>query len=80
MSRSKQDSHEIQLSDILRTEANRMEVCPGCKYTLLKRATYCPYCGVQLTHPLWKKVGAGMLLILIGYGLVNCHLRMLDGF
>jgi len=57
-----------------------MEVCPHCKYSLAARTTYCPYCGIQLTHPLWKKTAAWILLILIGYGLVRCHLRMLEGF
>ncbi len=57
----------------------KLESCPNCHYTLLERSTYCPYCGIQLTHPLWKKLAAWMLLILIGYGLVNCNLRMLDG-
>ena len=55
------------------------QVCPGCSYTLVERTTYCPYCGVQLTYPLWKKIGASILLILIVYGLVQCHLRMLEG-
>jgi len=57
----------------------KLESCPNCHYTLLERSAYCPYCGNQLTHPLWKKLAAWMLLILIGYGLVSCNLRMLDG-
>ncbi len=57
-----------------------METCSNCRVTLASRPTYCPYCGFQLTHPLWKKVGAWILLILVGYGLVKCHLRLLDGF
>jgi hypothetical protein len=28
---------------------------------------------------MWKKLAAWALLILIGYGLVDCHLRMLKG-
>ncbi len=56
-----------------------LESCPNCRYTLIERSTYCPYCGTQLTHPPWKKMGAWILLILIGYGLVTCHVRMLDG-
>ena len=56
-----------------------LESCPNCHYTLLERSTYCPYCGVQLTHPRWKKMGAWVLLIVIVYGLVRCHVRMLDG-
>jgi len=32
-----------------------------------------------LTYPLWKKAGAWILLILIGYGLIRCHVQMLDG-
>jgi RNA polymerase subunit RPABC4/transcription elongation factor Spt4 len=55
------------------------EACPECRYTLSRRSTWCPYCGVQLTHPPWKKVGAWILLVLIVYGLVQCHLRLLDG-
>ena len=55
------------------------EVCPECRYTLSRRSTWCPYCGVQLTHPPWKKVGAWILLALIVYALVQCHLRLLDG-
>ena len=57
----------------------KLESCPNCHYTLLERSTYCPYYGIQLTHPLWMKLAAWMLLILIGYGLVSCNLRMLDG-
>ena len=57
-----------------------METCPNCNYTLIRRTANCPYCGFQLTHPLWKKVGAWILLVVIAYGLVKCHLRMLDGF
>jgi RNA polymerase subunit RPABC4/transcription elongation factor Spt4 len=56
-----------------------LEACPECRYTLSRRSTWCPYCGVQLTHPPWKKVGAWILLVLIVYGLVQCHLRLLDG-
>ncbi len=56
-----------------------LESCPNCRYTLIERSTYCPYWGTQLTHPPWKKMGAWILLILIGYGLVTCHVRMLDG-
>ncbi len=57
-----------------------METCPNCRYMLLRRTVHCPYCGFQLTHPLWKKVGAGILLVVIAYGLVKCQLRLLDGF
>jgi len=56
-----------------------LESCPNCHYTLLERNTYCPYCGTQLTYPLWKKLGAWILLVLIGYGLLRCHVQMLDG-
>ena len=56
-----------------------LEACPNCRYTLSRRSTWCPYCGVQLTHPPWKKVGAWILLVLIVYGLVQCHLRLLEG-
>lgn len=56
------------------------ETCSNCNYTLLERSAYCPYCGAQLTHPVWKKVGAWILLVLIAYGLVRCHLSLLDGF
>lgn len=57
-----------------------METCPNCNYMLARRSANCPYCGFQLTHPLWKKVGAWILLVIIAYGLVKCHLRLLDGF
>lgn len=43
------------------------------------RSTYCPVCGMQLTHPLWKKIGAWVLLILIGYGWVRCNLKFMSG-
>ncbi len=56
-----------------------LESCPNCHYALLDRSTYCPYCGTQLTYPVWKKLGAWILLILIGYGLLRCHVQMLDG-
>ena len=57
-----------------------LESCPNCHYVLIERSTYCPHCGLQLTHTPWKKMGAWILLILIGYGLVRCHLEMLKGF
>jgi hypothetical protein len=57
-----------------------MEVCPNCGYTLLEKRAYCPYCGAQIGHPFWKKIAAWLLLVLIGYGLVTCHLRLMDGF
>lgn len=57
----------------------KLESCPNCHYTLLERSTNCPYCGIQLTYSPWKKLAAWLLLILIGYGLVDCHVRMLDG-
>ena len=63
----------------LKSARHSPEACPSCRYTLKRRSTYCPYCGVQLTHPPWKKVGAWILLVLIVYGLVQCHLRLLDG-
>jgi hypothetical protein len=34
---------------------------------------------MQLTHPLWKKVAAWVLLILIGYGWIKCHMRLIGG-
>lgn len=58
----------------------KLEICPNCNYTLLERSTYCPYCGAQLTHPVWKKLAAWVLLILIGYGLVRCHASLIRGF
>lgn len=58
----------------------KLEICPNCNYALLQRTTYCPFCGVQLTHPVWKKVAAWILLILIGYGLVRCHASLIGGF
>lgn len=53
--------------------------CPHCEYILLERTTYCPFCGLQLTHPWWRKAGAWLLLMLIGWVLIKCHVRMLDG-
>ncbi|MFQ5738549.1 MAG: hypothetical protein ACE5JX_06015 [Acidobacteriota bacterium] len=57
-----------------------MESCPNCNYLLIERSSHCPFCGFQLTHPLWKKVGAWVLLGLIGYGLIKCHVEMMNGF
>ena len=57
-----------------------MEKCPHCEYILIDRSVYCPYCGTQLTYPVWKKFGAWLLLILIGYALIKCNIRLLDGF
>lgn len=59
--------------------SGKLDKCPSCEYVLLERTTYCPFCGEQLTSPPWKKVGAWVLLILITYGLVKCHVKMLDG-
>lgn len=59
--------------------AASMETCSNCGVSWANRKTYCPYCGCQLTHPVWKKAGAWVLLIMIIYGLVSCHLRLLDG-
>ena len=56
-----------------------MEVCRNCDYTVPDRMAKCPYCGCQLTHPLWKKAGAWVLLLLIGYGFVRCNLRLMQG-
>jgi len=39
----------------------------------------CPYCGYQLTQPLWKKAGAWALLVIIGYGFVRCNLQLMQG-
>jgi hypothetical protein len=60
--------------------SENLDVCPNCGFTLLQRRAYCPYCGAQIGIPFWKKVAAWFLLVLIGYGLVYCHLRLLDGF
>lgn len=54
--------------------------CPHCEYILLERTAYCPFCGVQLTHPWWKKAGAWLGLMLIAWILFKCSVRMLDGF
>lgn len=61
------------------TQGN-LETCPGCKYFVIERTTYCPHCGTQLTHPAWKRAGAWILLVLIGYALIRCNLRIMDGF
>ena len=54
--------------------------CPRCNFALIESSSTCQYCGFQITHPTWKKVGAWILLILITYGLIKCHLRLLEGF
>ncbi|MFB3904920.1 MAG: hypothetical protein ACE15E_15825 [Acidobacteriota bacterium] len=57
----------------------RLESCPNCNYISFGRRTYCPVCGMQLTYPLWKKIGAWVLLILIAYGWVRCNLKFMGG-
>ncbi|MBI4446523.1 MAG: zinc-ribbon domain-containing protein [Acidobacteria bacterium] len=57
----------------------KIEVCPNCRFTLVDPATYCPYCGVQLTAPLWKKTGAWILLFLTCYLFLQCNLRLMKG-
>ena len=59
---------------------SELKKCPQCDYILLERTTYCPVCGTQLTQPMWKKAGAWVLLFLIVYALIKCHVRILDGF
>ncbi len=59
--------------------SRELEVCPECQYTLIEKATYCPHCGYQLTAPVWKKVAAWFILILIVWGLVKCHIRLFQG-
>lgn len=61
-------------------DSSELEKCPQCDYILLERTTYCPVCGAQLTQPIWKKTGAWVLLILIIYAMIKCHVRILDGF
>lgn len=53
--------------------------CPECEYSLLERHVHCPYCGAQLTHPTWKKIGAWVLLILVLYVFVKCNLQIMKG-
>ena len=55
------------------------ERCPGCQTSLPAGRARCPRCGTPLTYPAWKKAGAWILLILICYGLVRCHLLLLEG-
>jgi|GEM_PF-1733258 len=55
------------------------ETCPECGYVSPERTVRCPNCGHPLSHPAWKRIGAFLLLLLIGYGLVKCHVKMLDG-
>lgn len=55
------------------------EKCPECGYISPERTTKCPNCGHPLAHPQWKRIAAFLLLLLIGYGLVKCHVKMLDG-
>ena len=56
-----------------------MEVCRNCHYTVPDKTARCPYCAYQLTYPLWKKAGAWVLLVAIGYGFVRCNLRFMQG-
>lgn len=62
------------------TDKSSLDKCPHCDYILVERKTYCPYCGNQLTHAPWKKIAAWAVLLLIIYGMVKCHIQMLDGF
>ncbi|UCF36824.1 MAG: hypothetical protein JSU96_18765 [Acidobacteriota bacterium] len=62
------------------TEREDLEKCPNCQYVFLEKVSRCPYCGEWITYPGWMKAGAWILLILIVYGLIKCHVRMLDGF
>lgn len=55
-----------------------LESCPNCRFQLLERTANCPYCGFPLTHPTWKKIGAWVLLLLIVWGLVKCHMAFFD--
>jgi uncharacterized paraquat-inducible protein A len=68
------------MEDERKHSRHRLEKCPHCDYIFLERTTYCPHCGTQLTHPGWKKALAWAVLIGLIYGLVKCHLRILDGF
>ncbi|GAB4241482.1 MAG: hypothetical protein Kow00109_16900 [Acidobacteriota bacterium] len=54
--------------------------CPDCGFVLLERPSHCPYCGAPLTAPTWKKALAWVLLLLIGYGLAQCAVRLTRGF
>jgi RNA polymerase subunit RPABC4/transcription elongation factor Spt4 len=63
-----------------KNRARKLEKCPHCDYILIERTTYCPYCGTQVTYTVWKKAGAWILLFLIIYFLVKCHVQIMDGF
>lgn len=56
------------------------EACPQCHFVQLEQRSRCPYCGFQLATPRWKKAGAWLLLLIIVYIMVRCHLRLLEGF
>ena len=56
------------------------ETYPECGFISPERTVKCPNCGCRLSHPQWQRIGALILLIMIGYGLVKCHLKMLGGF
>ncbi|HOM99883.1 MAG TPA: hypothetical protein PLM33_06465 [Acidobacteriota bacterium] len=58
----------------------RLPSCPECGFVVLERPPSCPYCGARLTAPGWKKALAWLLLVLIGYGLARCALRLTEGF
>ena len=54
------------------------ESCPRC-FTPLSNHLYCPRCGIQVAYPFWKKMGAWVFLLFIGYVMVRCHMKMLGG-
>jgi RNA polymerase subunit RPABC4/transcription elongation factor Spt4 len=65
------------------SEQNRLaglKTCPKCRYLLAENAHICRYCGAKIGYSPWKKMGAWAILILIIYGMVKCHVRLLDGF
>lgn len=53
--------------------------CPGCGYALLQPKSTCPYCGTEITAPVWKKTAAWILLLGIIYFFVKCNLEIMQG-
>ncbi len=63
--------------------AEKLAACPNCKYMLVENPSYCPFCGIQLRHPAWKRAGAWVILVMLLWGLARCHIELfkgLDGF
>ena len=58
---------------------HELESCPECKFQLVENYVYCPFCGIQLRQPTWKRIIAAFFLVVIVYGLIKCNLRISEG-